>query len=177
MVKNANARRYAQAIFEIALEKKELETWQADLEEIVGALSYEAFLTVLDSPKIRVGDKENLLKKVLPGISPLTLNLVKLLISRSGIVAIIQIAEEYRRLVNEYHGIAAADVVTAVPLDEQDKKELAEKLGTLVGARVDINTAVDPAILGGFIVHVGGKLLDGSTRSKLVALKKEIRGG
>jgi F-type H+-transporting ATPase subunit delta len=177
MVKKANARRYAQAVFEIALEDKELDGWQADLDKIVGAVSDSSFHAALDSPRIKIEDKARFLKERLPGINPLALNLVQLLVARSGVGIITQIAAEYHRLVNEYHGIATADVVTAVPLDEEDKKRLAEKLGALVGVEIDMKTAVDPAILGGFVAHVGGKLLDGSTRSKLAALKKELASG
>ena len=177
MAKKANAKRYAQAVFEIALEKRELERWQADLDKIVGAVSDSTFHDALDSPKIKIEDKVRFLKKRLPGLNPLALNLVQLLVTRAGISVMIQIAGEYRRLVNDYHGIAPADVVTAVPLDEQDKKGLAEKLGALVGAEIELQTSVDPAILGGFVAHVDGKLLDGSTRSKLVALKKELVSG
>ena len=76
-----------------------------------------------------------------------------------------------------YRGIETAEVTTAVPLDDKDKKKLAEKLGALVGAKVELKTQVDPEILGGIVARVGGKLLDGSTRSKLAALKKELVGG
>ena len=177
MAKKANARRYAQAVFEIALEKRELERWQTDLDKIVGSVSDHTFHAALDSPKIKIEDKIRFLKERLPAINPLALNLLQLLITGSDVGLISPITAEYRRLVNDYHGIASADVVTAVPLDEQDKKTLAGKLGVLVGAEVEIKTTVDPDILGGFVAHVGGKLLDGSTRSKLAALKKELESG
>lgn len=177
MAKKANARRYAQAIFEIALEKKELDRWQADLRKIVGAVSDETFLAALNSPKIKIEDKSRFLKERLGDVNPLALNLTLLLISRSGFSLIKQIADEYQNLLDSYHGIETAEVTTAVPLDDRDKKKLAEKLGTLVGARIELKTQVDPEILGGVIAKVGGKLLDGSTRSKLAALKKELVGG
>jgi F-type H+-transporting ATPase subunit delta len=69
-----------------------------------------------------------------------------------------------------------ADVITAVPVDDKDKEKLAERIGTLVAKKVLVKPEVDPEILGGIIARVGGKLLDGSTRSKLAALKKELVG-
>ena len=177
MAKKAYPRRYAQAVFEIALEKNELDGWQADLQKIVGAVSDGSFMAALESPKIKIEDKSRFLKERLGDINPLALNLVLFLISRSGISMINQIVVEYKKLLDSYRGIKAAEITTAVPLDDKDKDKLAAQLGALVGAKVELKAEVDPGILGGIIARVGGKLLDGSTRSKLAALKKELVGG
>ena len=63
MARKAYARRYAQAVFEIALEKKELERWQSDLQKIVAAVSDAAFLAALESPKIKFDDKTRFLSE------------------------------------------------------------------------------------------------------------------
>jgi F-type H+-transporting ATPase subunit delta len=175
MPKKAHPQRYAQAIFEIALETKELERWQSDLQKITGAMSDADFLAVLTSPKIRFDDKSRLLS-CLGDISPVALNLVRLLIVRNGISMLGAIAGEYQRLMDAYHGIQQAEVMTAVPIDDKDKEKLAEDLGALVGSKVVVASRVAPEILGGIIARVGGKLLDGSTRSKLIALKRELVG-
>jgi F-type H+-transporting ATPase subunit delta len=177
MAKKANARRYAQAVFEIALEKKELERWQADLQKVVSAIGDSEFFAALESPKIKLEDKTRFLKQRLGAVNPLALNLVSLLITRSSIGIIGEVAAEYKRWLDDYHGVKAADVVTAVSIDDKEKNKLAAQLGELVQAKVEVTSQVDPAILGGVVVRVGGKLLDGSTRSKLTVLKKELVGG
>jgi F-type H+-transporting ATPase subunit delta len=176
MARKAYARRYAQAAFEIALEKKEPERWLEDLEKVSGAVADAAFLAALESPKLKLEDKSRLLSEQLGDVNPLVMNLVRLLISRGSAGVIGDIAAEYRRLLDSYRGIEPADVVTAVPLDEEDKEKLAENLGALVGKQVTLNAEVDPGILGGIVARVGGKLLDGSTRSRLAALKRELTG-
>ena len=176
MPRKLNARRYAQAVFEIALEKNELERWQSDLQKMVDAIGDETFLAVLESPKIKFEDKSRLMKR-LGGISPLALNLVMMLITRGGVGMMRDIAEEYRRRLDEYHGIQTAEVITAIPLDKQEKEKLAENLGAMIGKTLVLKSEVDPEIIGGIVARVGGKLLDGSTRSKLIALKKELVGG
>jgi F-type H+-transporting ATPase subunit delta len=176
MPKKFNARRYAQAVFEIALEKKELERWRSDLDKIVAAISNEAFLAVLESPKIKLEDKSHLLES-LGGIHPLVLNLVKLLIARGGVNMLPEIAAEYQRRLDEYHGIQIAAVVTAVTLDKRDEDKLAKILGDRIGKKVVLQPAVAPEIIGGIVARVGGKLLDGSTRSKLTALKRVLEAG
>jgi F-type H+-transporting ATPase subunit delta len=176
MPRKAYARRYAQAVFEIALEKKELERWQSDLQKIVEAVSDDTVLAALENPKFRFDDKSRLLAKSLGDINPLALNLVQMLIARVSVGMIGSIAEEYERLINEYKGIQTARVTTAVPLDDKDKKRLAENLGAMTGKKVDVKSEVDPEIIGGIIARIDGKLLDGSTRSKLIALKRELIG-
>jgi len=176
MPRKVYGRRYAQAIFEIALEKKELERWQSDLQKIVEAIGDETFLAAMESPKIKIDDKTKLLNQRLGDINPLAYNLVHLLITRGGIGMIGDITEEFQRMVDSYHGIQTAEVITAVPLDDNDKKRLADNLGAMVGTKVVLKSEVDPEIIGGIIARVGGKLLDGSTRSKLAALKRELVG-
>jgi len=176
MARKAYARRYAQAIFEIALEKKELERWLADLQKIVDAVGDDIFLAVLESPKLKFDDKTRLLTERLGDVNPLFLNLVRLLIAKAGIGMIGNIAGEYQRLLDSYHGIEPAEVITAVPLDDKDIQKLTENLSALVGKKVVLKSAVDPGVIGGIVARVGGKLLDGSTRSKLIALRRELVG-
>ena len=176
MARKACARRYAQAVFELALAKKESERWQSDLPKIVGAVGDAAFLAALESPKLKLDDKTRLLSARLGGINPLALNLVRLLITRASIGMIGDIAGEYQRLLDSYHGIEPAEVITAVPLDDKDIQKLTESLGALVGKKVVLKSEVDSSVIGGIVARVGGKLLDGSTRSKLAALRRELVG-
>jgi len=176
MPKKAHARRYAQAVFEIALEKNELDRWQTDLEKLATVMADPTFLAAMDSPKIKFDDKARLLAERLGEISPTARNLALLLVSRNGAGMIGQMAGEYQRMLNAYHGIQTAEVTTAIPLDDADKSRLAEHLSTIVGSQVTVKAAVDPRILGGVVARVGGKLLDGSTRSRLEALKKQLEG-
>jgi F-type H+-transporting ATPase subunit delta len=176
MPRKAYARRYAQAVFEIALEKKELERWQVDLQKIVQAVSDDTVLAALENPKFKFDDKSKLLAESLDDVNPLALNLVRMLIARAGVGMIVGIAEEYERLLNGYRGIQTARVTTAVPLDDKDRQKLAENLGAMVGKKVEVKSEVDPEIIGGIIARIDGKLLDGSTRSKLAALKRELVG-
>jgi F-type H+-transporting ATPase subunit delta len=176
MPKKANARRYARAVYEIALETGALERWQTDLQKIVEVTGDGTFLAALESPRIRFDKKSQLLTERLRTISPLALNLARLLIVKHGIGIISEISAEYQRQVDAYYGIQQAKVVTAVAIDAKDKEKLAENLGVLVGSKVVLESQVDPQILGGVIARVGGKLLDGSTRSKLAALKRQLAG-
>ena len=88
------------------------------------------------------------------------------------------ISGEYQRLLDSHRGIERAEVTTAMPLGDEDQQRLAEQLSAIVGKKVVLKSEVDPSIVGGIMARIGGKLIDGSTRSQLMALKRElVRGG
>jgi len=176
VARRAYAKRYSQAIFEIALETGELDKWQSDLPKIVNIVGEATFKAFLDSPKVHFDSKARLLSEQLEGINPLALNLVLLLITKGRLSMLSDIVDEYQRLLDSYRGIESAEVITAIPLDERDELKLAEHLSAIVGKKVVLKPEVDPTLIGGFVARVGSRLLDGSTHSKLMALKRELAG-
>ena len=174
MARRFYARRYAQAVFEIALGRKELDRWQSDLRTIASLGEDDTLIAWLENPKFRFDDKVRLLSEQLGDLNPLALNLVYLLVARGRLSMIGGIADEYQRLLDSYRGIEQAEVITAVPLDDEDRLRLGERLGAVVGKKLVVKPEVDSSLIGGFIARIGGKLLDGSTRSKLEALKREM---
>ena len=174
MARRFYAKRYAQAVFEIALGRKELDRWQSDLRTIASLGEDDTLIAWLENPKFRFDDKVRLLSEQLGDLNPLALNLVYLLVARGKLGMIGDIADEYQRLLDSYRGIEPAEVITAVPLDDEDRLRLGERLGAVVGKKVVVKLEVDSSLIGGFIARIGGKLLDGSTRSKLEALKREM---
>jgi len=176
VARKAQARRYAQAVFEIAIEKEELDRWQADLEKLANLGGDDAFITLLENPKLHFDEKVRLLSGWLSDINPLALNLVYLLVARGVLSMIGEIADEYQRLLDSYQGIERAEVTTAVPLADEDKLRLEGRLEAVVGKKVVVTSEVDPSIIGGIVARISGKLLDGSTRNRLETLKRRLSG-
>lgn len=176
MARRSSARRYAQAVFEIALERKELDRWQSDLEQIASLGDDAEVIAWLQSSRLRFEVKAKLLAEQLRGVNPLTLNLVYLLITKGKLGMVGDIADEYQRLLYSHRGIEPAEVTTAVPLTDEDKQRLKERLGAVIGKEVVLKFEVDSNLIGGIVVRVGGKLIDGSTRRQLLTLKRELVG-
>lgn len=174
MPRGVAAKRHAQAVFQLALERGELEKWLEDLKTIATTLSQPQLMAILESPKVHLDEKMELIRRCLPGVSQLALNLVYLLVARRRLRLIDQIASEYQRLVDAYQGLEHAEVTTAIPLDEEDRKRLSERLAGLTGTRIMLSTKVDPNVIGGFVVRIGDRLIDGSTKSKLDSLRKSL---
>jgi len=177
MAKRTYARRYSQAVFNIAREKNELDKWQSDLRKIATVGDDAQFLAFLENPKVRFEDKAKLLSQWLGDVNPLALNLVYLLVTKGRLGMVADIADEYQRLLDSYRGIEQAEVTTAIKLDDEDRRRLEKRLEMMVGKKVVLKPRVDPDVLGGVVARIGGKLLDGSTRSKLMALKKALASG
>jgi len=176
VARRTHARRYSQAIFEIALEEKALDRWQSDLSNIVSTIGDAEVLALLESPRLPFEGKTKILAERLGDVNPKALNLVHLLLFKGRLCIIVNIADEYQRLLDSHHGIEPAEVITAVPLDDKDVQKLTENLSALVGKKVVLKSEVDSSVIGGIVARVGGKLLDGSTRSKLAALRRELVG-
>ncbi len=176
MARAASARRHAQAVFQIALERGELDLWQRDLERIATAIEDPVLYPLLESPKIPFSEKARILGQQLEGITPLAMNLARLLVAKRRLGIAGDIAVEYQSLLDEHRGIAHAEVATAVPVDEEVKDKLAHRLGHLVGREVVITTSVDPSLIGGLVARVGDKLIDGSIRSRLLSLRESLVG-
>ena len=176
MPRGASAKRHAQAIFQMALEAEELEGWRSDLRRIAQTLTEPQLRRILESPKLHFEDKAGLLKQGLEGIGPLALNLALLLVMRGRLGIAEGIADEYDRLLDAHHGIEHAEVVTAVPLDDEDRERVARSLEARRGKKVVVQGRVDPAIIGGMVARIGDQLLDGSTRTKLEILRRSLIG-
>jgi F-type H+-transporting ATPase subunit delta len=101
---------------------------------------------------------------------------VRLLGSKGRLELLPQIAEAFQEFVDERRGIAHARVVTAVPLNDDEQRALAERLSQLTGKTVDLRLYHDESILGGLVARIGDRLIDGSTKSKLIALKRRLAG-
>jgi F-type H+-transporting ATPase subunit delta len=170
------AKRYARAVYEIALEQNEPDRWQADLRRIAVLGEDEALRVLLASPKLSFEDKMAMIEPQLSGVSPMARNLASLLIARNKINLTSGIATQYQALLDKARGIERAEVTTAIPLDDQAKDRVQKALSALVGKTVIVENKVDAGIIGGIVARIDGKLLEGSTRNRLAALNKELAG-
>jgi F-type H+-transporting ATPase subunit delta len=174
MPRISSGKRYAQASFKIALERNELDSWQKGLEKIANLTKEEELMAVLQDPRVPFEVKRSILQKKLGEVNPLVFNLSLLLIEK-GLLRIGQkVLQYFNQFLDAYNGIERAKVITAISLDDDEREEISRRLGEMVNRRVLIDGQVDPTIIGGFIARIGDKLIDGSIRQRLEALKKNL---
>ncbi|HEY3284139.1 MAG TPA: ATP synthase F1 subunit delta [Armatimonadota bacterium] len=173
-----SASRYASALIMAAEKDGSLEAVQADLKSVVELLrSQPALQETLESPVYSEESKKRIWEGLLEGnVQPLTLHFVKLLVDkrRAGMEAAIYLA--YTEMANAHRGVLQAEVTTAVPLPEDQQQRLREKLSRITGRTVTLDPHIDPGILGGVVVRLEDRLLDGSVRGQLQVLKTRLSG-
>ncbi|MDD4874497.1 MAG: F0F1 ATP synthase subunit delta [Dehalococcoidales bacterium] len=175
MAKKFSARRYARAIFDIAQESNELNEWLVQLDAVSQLNRDETVVAYLDNPSISFQEKEALLAGKLPGINARVINMVYLLLDSDRVDMLPAVVNEYKKMLDQYNGIERAEVITAVPLDDKSRQKLSDRLSEIIGKKILIEPEyTDRGLIGGVVVKVGGKMLDGSTRNALNVLKKEV---
>jgi len=170
----ASAKRHAQAVFQIALDSNEVEMWRSQLNTIATTLTDPELSAILENPKVHLSDKVQLISRCLPEVNELALNFAYFLVARQRLSILDQIVAEYERMADAHQGLEHAEVITAIPIDEEDKEKLAQRLATITGKQIVLAADIDPTIIGGFVARVGDKLIDGSTRARLESLKKRL---
>jgi F-type H+-transporting ATPase subunit delta len=172
------AGRYATALFELALESNALAAVEKDLDGFAGLLAESADLTrLIRSPVFAADDQARAVGAVLDraGISGLVGNFIRVVAGNHRLFVMPAIITEFRRLLAENRGETTAEVTSAEPLNDRHVGELKAALKAALGKDVTLDTRVDPALIGGLIVKVGSRMIDGSVRTKLNSLKLAMK--
>jgi F-type H+-transporting ATPase subunit delta len=174
--RGAAARRYAQAVFDLAKAKGTLEQWRADLAALNSLFGSEQIVSALEDPKLTDEARSKVIGDLLAAqkMSPLAANFIRLLAERRRLALLPRIVEVFGEMYNKEKGIVIAEVTTAVPLDEAHQKRVADQLARITGKTVQVRTRTDPRILGGIITRIGDELIDASVASRLAALAERL---
>ncbi|MFH1662821.1 MAG: F0F1 ATP synthase subunit delta [Chloroflexota bacterium] len=170
------AKSFAQKLFDTAVVKKQTEKCRIGINKAAELSEDKEVVAFLEDSDIHFMDKVNLLKDKLGDTRGSVMNLVYQLIAADTLIMLPDIAEEYNRLYNDINGTVHAQVIIAVSLDEEEKAKISQRLGSITGKKVILETEIDPSIIGGIIIRIGDKLIDGSLRGKLEVMHKKIAG-
>ena len=173
------AGRYAAALFEIAKDEKQFAQVEKDVKAFQGMLdASEDLRRLVRSPVISAENQATALAALLPKaeISNLTGNFLKVIARNRRLFAVADMLKNFRALLARERGEVSADVASAHPLSAEQMNALKDTLKAQMGKDVQINTRVDPNLLGGLVVKVGSRMIDSSLRTKLNNLKVAMKG-
>ncbi len=174
----ATPRRYAQAAFSLALEHEGVDRWEADLQRAQQVLRDSDVIALLSAPQVPEKVKLDGVTTLLPDVAPLIRNMVSIMVLRGDVLKFSRTVDAFTSMADDSRGTARAEVVTAVKLDDTRKQRVAEGLASLIERKeVVLTEREDPSIIGGMVARVGDRLIDGSTRTRLRALKDELAEG
>ena len=170
------AKRYANALFQLAEEKSTLEAYENDLAVVKEVFNKnEQLNTFLEHPSVNNKKKQQVLEKAFNGLHVDVLNTLKLLLERGRIGIIPSVADDFSQLVNDKKGIAEAKVYSVRELSEQEQDRLKQTFAKRFNKKdIHLINIVDPEILGGIKVQVGNTIFDGSVKRKLKRMERDI---
>ncbi len=175
MPRGGSPKRYALAVFQIALENDQLEHWREDLTFLASSFQDDEVVGVLDAPQVPASTKTNVVRESLgDSVSPLAVNLISILALKSLVHIIPDILDEYSLFLDAHGGVERAEVLSAIPLDDALEERIVELLEGIVGKTIRLASVVEPEILGGLVARVGDRVIDGSVRTKLAEMRKDL---
>lgn len=173
------AKPYARALYDAAVEQNALDTIATDVRTLVQtAGESEEFAQFLSSPMLSPQVKGETFQSLFAeAVHPLTLNFLRLLAFKQRERSLVAIADVFLEILDEAAGRLVAKVTTAVPLTAAQQTQLAQELSVYSGKEVRLETTIDAAIQGGFIVQLNDTVFDASVAAQLRRLKQQLATG
>jgi len=173
-----SARRYAQAAFEVAVDKHDVKGWLADLNTLEAILTDADVALALENPRLDTGKRVGLALSLLPNaFNQERANFLKLLVLGARTNLIGEIKAAFQGLVDEAEGRVELQLTVPNDLSSSDQQAITQELSDKMGRAVKVNVTVDPAIIGGAIIRHGDHVVDGSVRRRLAEMREELLAG
>jgi F-type H+-transporting ATPase subunit delta len=180
---SAIANRYAAALVDVLAKPGAAQSPESALEQLKsfdGVFRASAELrNIFASPAVPSAQKRNLLSTLAArlGLATPVRNLLFILIDHQRMGSVSEVVDAYAAALDERRGVARIRVSSAMPMPEDQRKEVIEHFRRITGREVEAEFEADESLLGGSVVRVGGKVYDGSLRSQLAALDRAMAGG
>lgn len=170
------ARNYAEALLALARKAGDLPAWGRLIDDVASAVERDDRLRhFLEAPQISADQKMTVLAKAFEDRAPrLFVRFLQRLVKNRRQMLIPEIASEYRDLVDEVEGRVHAQVTLATPVDDEQRASIARQLTQTFGKPVVPQVRINPNIVGGIIVRVGDRVMDGSVRRRLGILRNRM---
>ncbi|MES0856756.1 F0F1 ATP synthase subunit delta [Geobacillus sp. G4] len=172
------AKRYASALFQIALEQGQLDRIEEDVRAVRQALAENGeFLSLLSYPKLSLDQKKALIREAFADVSTPVQNTLLLLLERHRFGLVPELAEQFLALVDDARGIAKAAAYSARPLTDEELRALSDVFAQKVGKQtLEIENIIDPELIGGVKLRIGNRIYDGSVSGQLERIRRQLIG-
>lgn len=169
------ARPYAEAVFRLSSEQGEVNQWNEWLNKLAGLVNNPEITAIISHPNVLADQLKNLFTSFIGNSNRSMNNFLQTLIENRRLTILPQIALMFEQLRQASAGEQTAQIACAFPLAEQQIKSLLAKLEQHFKTRLTAEVTVDPALIGGFLVTVGDKVLDASVKGKLEAMSSTLK--
>lgn len=172
------ARRYAKALFSLAVESGRVEAWSGSLTMLGSALRDAPDVAAVVADPLHARDERRAIADRLSQsvkLEEAPANLLRLLADRNRLDRLSDVLRAFGELADQQLGRLRAKVTSAVPLEAAAVDALSQRLSDLTRLDVLLEQSVDPAVLGGVVAQVGSVVYDGSVRTQLEDLKRTLK--
>ena len=176
----AIARRYAEALANVAVARDKVEDTDAEVRAFADMMRDSRELhQVFASPILSQVHKERVLDALVARARPsqMTANLLKTMLKHHRLHILGEVYSEFRREINERRGVVVAEVTSASPLATAEQARMRERLVEMTGRQVNLQFATDPSLIGGVVTRIGSVVYDGSIRTQLQEIKERLKEG
>jgi F-type H+-transporting ATPase subunit delta len=178
VTRRAAAKRYAKALFDVALQEADVQKVDDELQRFASLIrGHHELEQALANPAIPAARKEAVAKALLDRAGSMSAPLAKLILllaAKDRLVLLSEVASSYRERLLDHQKIVSGTVTTAVSIGEGKLRALESSLGRATGRRVMLDSRVDAAIIGGVITRLGSTVYDGSVTTQLQKMKQAL---
>lgn len=167
---------YSEALFKLGVDKNLLSTYKKDLRLVEDTIkSNDDLRSLLTNPRVEKEDKKEIVSSVFGGIERDSLNFIKVLIDKQRLDYFDGILDSFVSMCNDQEGVAEATITSARPLDKEDLEAIKVGLSKKLGKKIELKELLDPDLIGGFSVRVGGQMIDNSIKERLLNLESSLK--
>jgi len=174
------ARRYASALADVVVERKEEREVQQEIDQWASMIEANPELKeVFANPTVAYDDKRKVLEELISRtrVRPTTASFLRVLLRNQRLSQLRDVAERFSLVLDERGGVVSASVTTAKPIPEDLQNQVRETLMAATGRSVRVTFNTDETIIGGLVARIGSTIFDGSVQNRLERLSNELANG
>lgn len=176
----AVARRYAEALADVAVARNQTDQIESELSQVAELVGANRELHELfASPIIAQPDKRRVLDAIIERgrLSAVMANLLRVMLNHYRLHHIAEVHKQFQREMNARSGVVSAEVITAQEIGAPQRETLSRKLAAMTGKQVELQFKTDPSLIGGVVTRVGSVVYDGSIATQLQEIKERLKAG
>lgn len=172
---NEIASKYANALYELALENNSLDLYQEQTRFVLNSLQEnEEFFDVLNSKFLSIKEIHEIIEKTFVGVEQDIISLLKIIVENHRVNLLSDVLMSFNSLCNSYKGITEGMLFSAFPLDKKTIADIEAAIGKKENRRISLIFKIDPSLIGGVKVVINNHIYDGSVKNKLAEMKQSL---
>ena len=167
--------RYGLALYSLALEEKNIDSWQEEVKTLKSIFKENTdFIMILGSSFISLEERLEILEKTLVGVDKNIVALISVIMANNRPDLILEVFESFNSYCNQYRGVSEGLIYSTLKLDQKVIDQIEEKVSKIEQSKVELKNVVDPSLIGGVKIVIKDHIYDGSIKHNIEMMKKDL---